>query len=77
MEKTSGPLKAELGSAIIPLSDSEEVKNYVIMRLNTHVTQEDINELDFYKVVDIERNTFCIVFNEGFLQVFKLVLNQC
>lgn len=67
-EKTSGPLKAELGSAIIPLSDSEEVKNYVIMRLNTHVTQEDINELDFYKVVDIERNTFCIVFNEGFLQ---------
>lgn len=78
-EKTSGPLKAELGSAVIPLSDSEEVKNYVSTRLNAVENINDVDELDFYKIVDIERNTFCIIVKEGFNQriaaSFDLMLN--
>lgn len=68
-EKTSGHLKAELGSAVIPLSDSEEVKKYVSMRITSPNTSEDINGDDLYKIIDIERNTFCIVFKEGFTQL--------
>jgi len=78
-EKTSGPLKAELGSAVIPLSDSEEVKNYVSTRLNSVEDINDVDELEFYKIVDIERNTFCIIVKEGFNQriaaSFELMLN--
>lgn len=66
-EKTSGALKVELGSTVIPLSYSEEVKSYVSQMLNASddVASQNVQD-SVYRVVDIERNTFCIVLKPGF-----------
>lgn len=72
-EKTSGVLSAELGSAVIPLSYSEEVKSYVTMKIvGDDVTSQEVNEPS-YRIVDIERNTFCIVLYPGFLKLQEVV----
>lgn len=71
-EKTSGALKVELGSTVLPLSYSEEVKRYVTQRLTAeeNAASQDVKN-SVYRVVDIERNTFCIVLKPGFTKLHE------
>lgn len=61
--------KVELGSTVIPLSHSEEIKNQVLSRLASsgQQTNPDVPLAPVFRIVDIERNAFAIVINEGFL----------
>ena len=71
--KTSGALAVELGSAVIPLSYSKEVKNYVLVKLSEQdVVSQNIDD-PVYRIVDIERNTFCIVLKPGFVKLHNSV----
>lgn len=61
--------KVELGSTVIPLSHSEEIKNQVLSRIVLKTkTDPDAKTPPVFRIVDIERNVFAIVLYEGFLE---------
>ncbi len=73
--KTSGVLTSELDSGAIPLSYSKEVSSYVkTMLCGNNETTQDVKD-SVYRIVDIERNTFCIVLKEGFIKEEGLAFN--
>lgn len=57
--------KVELDSTVLPLSYSEEIIKDVSLRFNSNDEINDENTNTF-KVVDIDRNTLCIVLNKNF-----------
>lgn len=69
-EKTSGQFRGELDSTIVPLSVSDSVNEYALSRLSSKPEGESVNK-SLYELVDVERNTFCIVINDGFVEGIK------
>ena len=71
-EKTIGCNKVELGSTVIPLSHSEEIKNQVLSRLALRTKTDEFSEKQpVFRIVDIERNVLAVVMHEGFLDSLK------
>lgn len=65
-EKSNNPKsRYELGSTVTHLSCSEDIRTSVFNRLVSDEYPQD--DSDKFKIIDIDRNIFCIVLYEGFI----------